>query len=55
MNLAKDATTVFQLAVQYAGDNRYEYVTPEMVLLIQTHLILLEGWALFILLSHFLI
>ena len=33
MNLAKDATTVFQLAVQYAGDNQYEYVTPEMLLL----------------------
>ncbi len=33
MNLAKDATEVFQKAVHFAAENKYEYVTPEMILL----------------------
>ncbi len=33
MNLSQEASIVFQQAVKYASDNKYEYVTPEMVLL----------------------
>ncbi len=33
MNLAKDAAEVFQKAVHFAAENKYEYVTPEMILL----------------------
>ncbi|MCR5558040.1 MAG: AAA family ATPase [Butyrivibrio sp.] len=33
MNLSQEASIIFQQAVKYASDNKYEYVTPEMVLL----------------------
>ncbi len=33
MNLSQEASIILQQAVKYAGENKYEYVTPEMVLL----------------------
>ena len=33
MDLSKEASLVFQKAVAFAAENQYEYVTPEIVLL----------------------
>ncbi len=33
MNLSKEAAEIFEKALAFANENRYEYVTPEMILL----------------------
>ena len=33
MNLSEQARTILNSAVRYAAKNRFEYLTPEMVLL----------------------